>query len=84
LDKTVFERWELLLKLSSKAEKAVLDKLWITIAEEALPRYEKMFQAIRIDLRDQFKIYDATILKIMRRVRCNTRPAAAECAEKLE
>ena len=58
-------------------------KYWIKIAPEAQDQYNQMLRDVRIALRDK-GVYDANMLKLMRKLRCRSNPAAAECVEKLE
>jgi hypothetical protein len=67
-----------------RAEKQIPSKHWIDIPDEDKARYDEMFLDVRVKLRDELKVYDKTMLKLMRRVRCKSDPARAECAEKRE
>ena len=58
-------------------------KYWIDLSDETKTQYGSMLRDVRIQLRDQ-GVYNGTMLKLMRKLRCKTNPAAAECAEKLE
>jgi len=58
-------------------------KYWIKIAPEAQAQYNEMLRDVRIALRDK-GVYDGNMLKLMRKLRCRSNPAAAECVERLE
>jgi hypothetical protein len=58
-------------------------KYWIDLDNDAKQEYGEMLRDVRIKLRDQ-GVYDGKMLKLMRKLRCKTNPAAAECVEKLE
>ena len=57
---------------------------WIEIPDTDKARYDQMFLDVRIKLRDEHKVYNKTMLKLMRRIRCKIDGARAECAQKLE
>lgn len=58
-------------------------KYWIELSQENVDKYNEMLRSVRIGLRDE-GVYDGRMLRLMRRVRCQETPAAAECAEQLE
>lgn len=58
-------------------------KYWIELSQENVDKYNEMLRSVRITLRDE-GVYDGRMLRLMRRVRCQETPAAAECAEQLE
>lgn len=66
-----------------KETKEIDPKYWIDLSAEAKHQYGGMLRDVRIKLRDQ-GVYDGKMLKLMRKLRCKTNPAAAECVEKLE
>lgn len=57
---------------------------WIEISDVDKARYDQMFLDVRIQLRDEHKVYNKTMLKLMRRIRCKIDGARAECAQKRE
>ncbi len=63
--------------------KEIDPKYWIDLSDDTKQQYASMLRDVRIKLRDQ-GTYDGKMLKLMRKLRCKTNPAAAECAEKLE
>ena len=58
-------------------------KYWIDLPEDVQQQYGNILRDVRIKLRDK-GVYDGKMLKLMRKLRCKSNPAAAECAEKLE
>jgi hypothetical protein len=66
-----------------KETKEIDPKYWIDLSADAKHQYGGMLRDVRIKLRDQ-GVYDGKMLKLMRKLRCKTNPAAAECVEKLE
>jgi len=73
-------------KVSEFVEKETQEidpKYWIDLDNDAKQEYGEMLRDVRIKLRDQ-GVYDGKMLKLMRKLRCKTNPAAAECVEKLE
>jgi hypothetical protein len=73
-----------MLKAVEKAEKAVPSNHWVDISDADKARYDQLFLDVRVRLRDENKVYDKTILSLMRRVRCKEDEARAECADKRE
>ena len=59
------------------------DKYWIDLPEAVKKRYDAMLRAVRVELRNE-GVYDGTMLKLLKGLRCKEDPAAAECAENLE
>jgi len=78
-----YKTFDRFAKLSRQAESRIKKKHWITISDEDKKRYDKMFQETRIKLRAQ-KVYNKTMLKILRKIRCKTDAARAECATRVE
>lgn len=70
--------------LVEKADKQMPANAWIDIAPADKEKYDAMFQAVRLKLRDEVKVYDKNMLTLLRRVRCKAEPARAECAEQKE
>jgi hypothetical protein len=73
-----------MIKAVEKAEKAIPEKHWVDISDTDKARYDQLFLDVRVRLRDENKVYDKTILSLMRRVRCKEDEARAECADKRE
>jgi hypothetical protein len=73
-------------RVNEDVEKATLEidpKYWMDLSAETAQQYNEMLRDVRIKLRDE-GVYDGNMLKLMRKLRCKTNPAAAECTEKLE
>lgn len=71
------------LKLVTKAEAGIAAKYWIEVRPAATEKTDDVFRQVRIALRDK-GVFDGTMLTLLRRIRCKSDPARAECAEKLE
>jgi len=78
-----YKTFDRFAKLSRQAESRIKKKHWITIPAEDKKRYDKMFQETRVKLRGQ-NVYNKTMLKILRKIRCKADAARAECATKVE
>lgn len=72
-----------MLKLVKKAERKIPKKYWIEIGDDVRPGYDELLRNVRIELKNR-GVYDATMLRLLRRVRCKQDPTRAECAEKRE
>ncbi len=72
-----------MLDVIKRAEQDIPAKYWIDVPAENLPQYEELFRQMRIKLKGTGE-YDATMLALLRRVRCKDDPTRAECAEKKE
>lgn len=77
---TYFDRVDEFIKQETES---IEEKYWVDLSEEDAATYRGMLREVRIKLRDQ-GVYDASMLKLMRTLRCRETPTAAECAEKLE
>lgn len=66
-----------------EAEKNIPKKYWIELPLEQREEYKAMLRQVRIELRDE-GIYDAKMLKILFKLRCQTNPGHYECIEKRE
>lgn len=71
------------MKLVKKAEAGIPSKYWIAVTPQAASQNESVFRQVRMDLRDK-GVFDGTMLTLLRRIRCKTDAARAECAEKKE
>lgn len=72
------------LKRVEAADKDVPAAKWVDIPDADKKEYDQMFLDVRVQLRDSQKVYDGTMLKLMRRIRCKLDATRAECAEKRE
>jgi len=59
-------------------EAKIEPKLWVEIAQADQLQYNEMFRQARLTLRDK-SIYDAKMLTVLSRVRCQIEPASSEC-----
>ncbi len=71
-------------KVVEKGDQDIPKNVWIDIPAADKEKYDTMFQEVRLRLRDEAKVYDKTMLTLLRRVRCKAEPARAECAEQKE
>ena len=69
--------------IATRAEKQIPAKQWVEPSAAQVDEYDQLFQSVRISLRGE-GIYDKTMLSLLRRIRCKTDAARAECAEKKE
>jgi ABC-type amino acid transport substrate-binding protein len=72
------------VKLARAAEKDIPAKYWVEIPKDDQDRYDRMFQEVRVRLRDQEKVFDKRMLTAMRKIRCSIDGARAECAMPVE
>ena len=71
------------IQLVKRAEKDIPNKYWVEVPKAEAQRNDELFRDVRIQLRGQ-GVYDATMLTLLRRIRCKGDPTRAECAEKKE
>jgi len=70
--------------LNQQAESKIPTASWIAVSDTDKARYDSMFQQTRIRLRDGEKVYDKTMLKMLRRIRCKIDGTRSECTTNLE
>ena len=71
------------VKAAQKAERVITKKgHWIEISKADQDRYDEMFLGVRVELRDQLKIYHKYALKLMHKLRCKADKSRAECVGK--
>lgn len=80
---TSLENFDGAFEFIARATKTIDPKYWVRLNPKDKPGYAAMMRQSRIALRDK-GVYDGTMLKILRKIRCKKNPTAAECAEKLE
>jgi hypothetical protein len=80
---TVTSYFDKVSEFVEKETKEIDPKYWVDLSSDAKQQYGGMLRDVRIKLRDQ-GVYDGRMLKLMRKLRCKTNPAAAECVERLE
>ncbi|MFZ4578963.1 MAG: putative solute-binding protein [Myxococcota bacterium] len=71
------------LAMSLKAERAVPGGQWITVSPEDKAIYDTKLRDVRVKLRNK-GVYHGGILKLMKRIRCESDKAAAECTDSAE
>jgi hypothetical protein len=62
---------------------AIESHYWVDLTAEARAEYNQMLRDIRMQLRDE-GVYHASMLTLLRKLRCRDNPTAAECVDKLE
>ncbi len=77
-------RFEEALTAAKKAETDVPPALWIEVPKATLTEWAALFQSVRVQLRDETKTYDGSMLTVMRQLRCGLDKTRSECAEKRE
>jgi len=61
----------------------VSEDFWIPMSEAETKKQNKIYQDIRIKLRDE-GYYDASMLRLARKIRCRFEPANSECTNPVE
>jgi len=61
----------------------VSEDFWIPMSEAETKKQNKIYQDIRIKLRDE-GYYDASMLRLARKIRCRFEPANSECTNSVE
>jgi len=74
-----FSQFDKAVQLAQSYEDMIAPQWWLSISESNKKRYNDIYRKTRISLRDQ-GIYDARMLKLMRRVRCKKDPQQPECS----
>ena len=72
------------LAVAKQAESAIPAKHWVEIPDADKKKYDEMFLDVRVELRDVQKVYHPVALKLLRKIRCKSDPARAECVMKRE
>lgn len=73
-----YGQFDRVAKQIDQAESAIA-KYKVSIPDADKPGYEDKFLEVRLTLREK-GVYDSTLLKLMRRVRCTSDASRAECA----
>jgi hypothetical protein len=79
-----YKNFKKALKVVKLADKSIPAANWIEVSDADRIKYDEMFLDVRVGLRDNQKVYDKRMLKLLRKVRCKQDPARAECAQKRE
>ena len=70
-----------------KSIKAHTDEIeahyWMDLPTEDAKKYNEMLRQVRVTLRDE-GVYDGTMLRLLKKLRCKADGSAAECVEDLE
>ena len=69
------------IKEIEQSERAIPEKYWVNISDEAKDKWNDFFRQARISLRAD-GVYHPKALKLFGRVRCKLDPRLAECTEK--
>jgi hypothetical protein len=67
-----------IINIFTREEAELPPKLWISLSKEDSEKYEHMLREARIHMTKD-GTYDATMMNILKRVRCHHVPGAAEC-----
>ncbi len=73
------QRIEQIAKVKNDIDK----KWWVDIAPETVQEYNEMTRRSRVELM-KAGVYDANMLKLMKRVRCRIEPTLSECSDRIE
>ena len=76
------DKYKQAIAIVQKAESEIPSSYWIDV--ESTDGFDDMFLNVRLDLRDNHKAYDGTMLNVMAKVRCGIDASRSECAEKKE
>lgn len=79
----VHGKFDELLEVVKQAEQSIPDRYWVPIPEARHDEYNEFMRQSRISLMSE-GLYDATALKVMKKVRCKHSPSAGECASSEE
>lgn len=66
-------------ELIARSEKEIEEKYWMDLSAADKERYVRMMREARIQIR-QDGMYDARMLKLLKRVRCKVAPSLGECS----
>lgn len=80
----LFARFDEALASVKKSEAEIPAAMWVEIPAATQVEWASLFQSVRVQLRDEAKAYDGSMLTVMRQVRCAQDKTRSECAEKRE
>lgn len=80
---TSLDNFDAAFDFIERESKKIDKKYWVEVPRQHRENYDTVLRAARIKLRDK-GVYDPTMLKIMRKLRCKEEPTRAECSENLE
>ena len=72
------------IEAAKRADATIPAKYWVEIPAAEAAKWDKLFQEVRVDLRDNGGSYDASMLAALKKLRCASDAARAECAETKE
>jgi hypothetical protein len=72
-------RFDRLIEMVKSSEQKIAKQWWVSIPENDMANYNEVFRQARIRLRDK-GIYNAKMLTIIRRLRCDDNPTLSECS----
>jgi hypothetical protein len=81
--KFVADQYDAAFKIVTDAEAAIPAEYWTTMPADGVEAFERLIQRLRIELRDKQR-YDASVLSLLRKARCNADATRWECVEELE
>ncbi|MDE2402632.1 MAG: hypothetical protein KGL90_13300 [Burkholderiales bacterium] len=76
-------RFDTVLALTKRADQAIPAEFWMDPSPADTDRYQVLMRDGRIDMADK-GFYDKKGLKIIKRIRCDVNPSAADCSEATE
>lgn len=79
----VDQQYDRAMSLINTSEKQIDAKYWMKIPQADKDKYEVLLRDSRISL-TQDGIYDKRMMAVLRKIRCQTDPANAECSQQLE
>jgi hypothetical protein len=77
------QNFELAIASLRLADRGVPEANWIDAPEAAVTRNQVLLKQIRLQMADQ-GVYDKRGLRLVKKIRCNLAPEAAECSEPTE
>jgi hypothetical protein len=78
-----FSRFDSVVELTKRADATIPEKFWLDPTPAEADRYINLMRDGRIDMAEK-GFYDKKGLKIIKRVRCEVNPAAADCSQPTE
>jgi len=69
---------------AKRADATIPAQYWVDIPAAEAAKWDKLFQEVRVDLRDRAGAYDGTMLSALKKLRCSADATRAECAEAKE
>ncbi len=77
-------RFDAALALVKTAESGIPANYWVSVPDSTQAEWDKLFQGVRVQLRDEKKAYHPDMLRVMKQMRCGANAGRAECAESKE